>query len=110
MKINSYKTKKLLEKSSVCGCFHCLQTFPSHEITEYVDKGLTAVCPKCGVDSVIGDNQVKNESLINSLKKHHISGFCWGYLAKKRELVWIPTLIYKKKISKENPELFQFQF
>ena len=46
-------------KSDVCGCFYCLKTYGPAEITEWVDEyetgmGTCAVCPKCGIDSVIG--------------------------------------------------------
>jgi hypothetical protein len=40
--------------SSKCGCFYCEKTFQPAEIVEWVDDGKTAVCPKCGIDSVIG--------------------------------------------------------
>jgi hypothetical protein len=46
--------------SEVCGCFYCLAIFPPSEIKEWVDAidgiGQTALCPKCGIDSVIGSN------------------------------------------------------
>jgi hypothetical protein len=42
--------------SSVCGCFYCRTTFPAGEIKDWVDdEPPTAICPRCGVDSVIGD-------------------------------------------------------
>jgi hypothetical protein len=40
-----------------CGCFHCGAKFSPAEIKEWWDKGTCAVCPKCGIDSVIGDKQ-----------------------------------------------------
>ena len=44
--------------SAVCGCFYCGATFPPTAITEWVDPwestGQTALCPTCGIDSVIG--------------------------------------------------------
>ena len=44
--------------SEICGCFYCKSTFPPTEIAEWVDTvdgvPLTALCPKCGIDSVIG--------------------------------------------------------
>jgi len=43
-----------LEKSDLCGCFQCLAIFPPSEITDWWDDGQTAVCAKCGIDSVIG--------------------------------------------------------
>ena len=46
--------------SATCGCFYCCATFRSGEVLDWVDEdehevGQTAVCPKCGIDSVIGD-------------------------------------------------------
>jgi hypothetical protein len=51
--------RKQVEESEVCGCFYCLSTFPPKSIEEWVDDdkdgiGQTALCPKCGIDSVIG--------------------------------------------------------
>lgn len=42
-------------RASRCGCFYCLQIFNGHEIVEWVDDGLTALCPFCGIDSVISE-------------------------------------------------------
>ena len=39
-----------------CGCFYCLKIFHPTEITEWWDNETTAVCPYCGVDSVIGES------------------------------------------------------
>jgi hypothetical protein len=46
-------------RSDLCGCFHCLAVYSPLEITEWVDEdengvGQCAICPKCGIDSVIG--------------------------------------------------------
>ena len=41
--------------STMAGCFYCLSTYPPRSITEWIDDGQTALCPRCGVDSVIGD-------------------------------------------------------
>ena len=40
--------------SSVCGCFYCRATFTATEIGDWTDDEETALCPKCGIDSVIG--------------------------------------------------------
>ncbi|ACL64855.1 conserved hypothetical cytosolic protein [Anaeromyxobacter dehalogenans 2CP-1] len=45
--------------SDVCGCFYCLETFPPAKIEEWIAEdaagvGKTALCPRCGIDSVIG--------------------------------------------------------
>ena len=48
-----------IEKSEKCGCFYCLVIFPPSRIEEWIDEiddqGTTALCPSCGIDSVIGD-------------------------------------------------------
>lgn len=50
-----YNRVEIME-SEKCGCFYCLSTFPPSEIEEWADIGDdTAICPKCSVDSVIGD-------------------------------------------------------
>ena len=48
-----------IAESLVCGCFYCCRIFPPSEISEWVDDGdtdscKTALCPYCGIDSVIG--------------------------------------------------------
>lgn len=43
-----------VERSSHCGCFYCFATFPPAEISQWIDDDLTALCPKCEVDAVIG--------------------------------------------------------
>ena len=46
--------QSLLQDQS-CGCFYCLRTFRSGEVTQwYGDQDDTAVCPYCGIDAVIG--------------------------------------------------------
>ena len=44
--------------SERCGCFHCCQVFPPSEIIDWTDEwqgiGQTAMCPHCGIGSVIG--------------------------------------------------------
>jgi len=49
-----------IENSSSCGCFYCRAIFCPERIAEWVDEdntgmGQTALCPYCGIDSVIGD-------------------------------------------------------
>ncbi len=45
--------REAIERSSNCGCFHCLNIFPAAEVDHY--WGDRAVCPHCDVDAVIGD-------------------------------------------------------
>jgi len=50
--------REILMKSDSCGCFHCFVTFKPSEIAEWIDEvngvETTALCPCCGIDSVIG--------------------------------------------------------
>ena len=51
----SSNNKRDLEKDVKCGCFYCLEIFDPKEITEWLeDASGTAICPFCGIDSVIG--------------------------------------------------------
>lgn len=63
--IDAHKTsirhKESIMKSSECGCFHCLAIFPPTRITDWTDTSgpesrYTALCPECGIDSVIGSD------------------------------------------------------
>jgi hypothetical protein len=51
--------------SDRCGCFYCLAIFQPSEIEDWVDEppnvgisasGKSALCPRCGIDSVIGSS------------------------------------------------------
>jgi hypothetical protein len=58
--------RREIEASALCGCFYCMAEFEKDEITEWVDwpedtppdrelsAGMTALCPRCGIDAVIG--------------------------------------------------------
>ena len=54
----SYANKTRLSVPQKCGCFYCLRFFSSEDIVNWsVDKpDWTAICPYCGIDSVIGEN------------------------------------------------------
>jgi len=53
--------------SAQCGCFFCMRVYPPEAIGDWTDfpsdtpddevntLGQTALCPACGIDSVIGD-------------------------------------------------------
>lgn len=42
-----------IKATDVCGCYFCLQTFPSRDVREWTDSGRTAICPHCSIDSVL---------------------------------------------------------
>ena len=60
--------------SEICGCFHCKKTFDKNEITVWTDigseKGKTAMCPYCGIDSVLSDEYpIHDPSFLASMNK-----------------------------------------
>ena len=63
---HSIRHRAEILNSTVCGCFYCGATYSPGEITDWTDwpdgtpegfeaeYGETALCPRCGIDSVIG--------------------------------------------------------
>lgn len=62
--------------SASCGCFYCLGAYPPSEIKEWIDAGQTAVCPRCGIDSVIGS--ASGLLVPGFLEAMHERWFTWG--------------------------------
>jgi len=53
----SMNNQSALQKSKLCGCFYCLKIYDPHEIKAWiVDQEDTAVCPYCGIDSVLPES------------------------------------------------------
>jgi hypothetical protein len=61
----SSRHRDRIERSALCGCFHCLATFPPADIGDWIDgldggedldNGVTALCARCGIDSVLPDD------------------------------------------------------
>lgn len=53
--------KPALDKVAVCGCFYCLSIYKPSEIEEWLfaepaDTLGTALCPYCGIDSVLSES------------------------------------------------------
>lgn len=56
----SIRHRAEIEASTVCGCFYCKEMFAPNDIQDWTDTSnpiaeQTALCPRCGIDSVIGD-------------------------------------------------------
>lgn len=54
----SIRHKSKLLEDNLCGCFYCLRIFSPREITDWVNDigDDTALCPYCGIDSIIGQS------------------------------------------------------
>jgi len=42
--------------SKNCGCFFCFRQFAATEITKWIDGNQTALCPRCGLDAILGSS------------------------------------------------------
>lgn len=59
-------------RSELCGCFNCIEVYVPSKIVEWVDNGECAICPQCGIDSVIGSGSGYpiNSGFLLKMKKH----------------------------------------
>jgi len=61
----------------LCACFYCQKTFSPFEITEWIDEpkgGETAVCPRCGIDSVLSSNlPIDDKEFLDEMNKYWFS-------------------------------------
>lgn len=79
----SFKNRWLIEKSKKCGCYHCKTILDSSEVEylEEIDGKYTAICPYCGIDSVIDEESVKedgkelNEEFLAELNNYAFNNF-----------------------------------
>jgi hypothetical protein len=75
----SSRHRETILQSKQCGCFYCLKTFSPKEIDEWCDYndaeiGQTAICPRCGIDSVIGDKDLKfDKEFFSKMKEYWFS-------------------------------------
>lgn len=74
---HSIRHHDIVMHSDVCGCFYCCRIFPPSQIGEWVKDGensadRTALCPFCGIDSVIGSAAVVplTADPLNRMKRH----------------------------------------
>ncbi|RYE86538.1 MAG: hypothetical protein EOO75_15610 [Myxococcales bacterium] len=55
---HSHRHRADLDRSDRCGCFYCLRVYPPAAIEGWIGAAAganaTALCPHCGIDSVIG--------------------------------------------------------
>ena len=72
---HSIRNAESIFKSDVCGCFHCISIFPVADIKEMVvekDGFKTAICPICGIDSVLGDASVEiTAELLETMNEYY---------------------------------------
>lgn len=66
--------------SSICGCFHCCKSFAAKDVVTWIKERKggddTAMCPHCGIDSVIGDASgypVTDDEFLHQMKAYWFS-------------------------------------
>lgn len=73
-RLHTYAThnRELIETSDKCYCFYCKSIIDSSEIKDYIDNGQTALCPKCGIDSIIPDGieEDVNEEIVDEMNQY----------------------------------------
>jgi hypothetical protein len=54
---HSSRNRDEILASTHCGCFYCTSVFKPFDVADWVkdERGETAICPKCGIDAVLGD-------------------------------------------------------
>ncbi|MBQ8513398.1 MAG: cytoplasmic protein [Clostridia bacterium] len=68
----SAKHRKFIGDVTLCGCFYCGRIYPGREITEWIDRGTTALCPHCGIDSVLpeGCGYEITDEFLSEMNRH----------------------------------------
>lgn len=69
----SFNNERIVKSAETCGCFFCLSVFSPDEVEDWVDDtgGRTALCPRCGIDSVIcsGHGYPINREFLKEMKR-----------------------------------------
>lgn len=62
-----------LDGSAKCACFFCFRTFATADITAWIDKNQTALCPRCGIDAVLGtgSGHTLDDRFLRKMHQHH---------------------------------------
>ncbi|MDF1661697.1 MAG: hypothetical protein P1V97_07985 [Planctomycetota bacterium] len=56
----SIRNRADLESSQSCGCYFCLSVYSPQLIQRWIDSNQTALCPHCGIDSVISGDSFRS--------------------------------------------------
>ena len=59
--MSSFHNKEAIKNAKMVSCYFCCNVYPSSRIKHFVDGGATAICPICGIDSVLNGVVPKKE-------------------------------------------------
>lgn len=71
--LQSSQHLECIQQNQKCGCFYCLKIFDATEITDWVDDEQTAICPHCGIDAVLAENdeQVLDQAILKEMHDYY---------------------------------------
>ena len=78
---SSLHRQEIIESERV-GCFFCVTVFEPSKITGWIDKGQTATCPECGIDSIVS---------VDAIEKYTSDGDATKFL-KRMQRYWFASL------------------
>ena len=78
----SNDNRRMVEKSDLVGCFFCGEIYLASEVNEFVDSNTTALCSRCGIDSVLPDVALNEPMTIGILQQLFDRWFGIGYEAR----------------------------
>jgi hypothetical protein len=67
----SENNKVAIAYSSMCGCYYCNRTFKASDVKDYVGRRDRALCPLCGIDSVVPDETMPEATDVEWLAKQY---------------------------------------
>jgi hypothetical protein len=70
--LHANKHRVELQRSTSCGCFFCFRLFGFDDITKWIDANQTALCPRCGIDAVLGSSSghIINDAFLRRMHMH----------------------------------------
>lgn len=99
--------------SKTCSCFFCRQTYDARKVNDWVNgqNGMTAICPECGMDAVIGDKGGEPLSK-ETLKALNLAYYGEDYMEKHPDAAkkFIERYQNKKITHKKSNELLYIQY
>jgi len=70
--IKSMNNFAAVQNANVCGCYFCRSVFSYKTIKEWTDGGDTALCPRCGADTVLPG--VRDTGILSLARKRWFVG------------------------------------
>lgn len=80
--------KETLQNNKEAGCYYCNSIFPTDKIVEWCDKGSTALCPNCGIDAVIpNENSELTHAILTEMHQYWFDGVAYAVKMKDGKAV-----------------------